>query len=82
MNKNIPGGFFNYQGKICPVLVPCTKNIDEILENEEIDYDVKKNHVNRILNMINDTSEDYLEINQRDFLAALQRMIQIKYDHK
>ena len=82
MNKNIPGSFFNYQGKICPVLVPCTKNIDEILENEEIDYDVKKNHVNRILNMINDTSEDYLEINQRDFLAALQRMIQIKYDHK
>ena len=82
MNENMPGSFFNYQGKICPVLIPCTKNIDEILENEEIDYDVKKNHVNRILNMINDTSEDYLEINQRDFLAALQRMIQIKYDHK
>ena len=82
MNENMPGSFFNYQGKICPVLIPCTKNIDEILENEEIDYDVKKNHVNRILNMINDTSEDYLEINQRDFLAALQRMIQIKYDHR
>ena len=82
MNENMPGSFFNYQGKICPVLIPCTKNIDEILENEEIDYDVKKNHVNRILNMINYTSEDYLEINQRDFLAALQRMIQIKYDHR
>ena len=78
----MPGSFFNYQGKICPVLVPCTKNIDEILENEEIDYDVKKNHVNKILNMINDTSDDYLEINQRDFLAALQRMIQINYDHR
>ena len=82
MNQNMPGSFFNYQGKICPVLVPCTKNIDEILENEEIDYDVKKNHVNKILNMINDTSDDYLEINQRDFLAALQRMIQINYDHR
>ena len=82
MNQNMPGSFFNYQGKICPVLVPCTKNIDEILENEEIDYDVKKNHVNKILNMINDTSEDWLEINQRDFLAALQRMIQIQYDHR
>jgi HEAT repeat protein len=82
MNQNMPGSFFNYQGKICPVLVPCSKNIDEILENEEIDYDVKKNHVNKILNMINDTSDDYLEINQRDFLAALQRMIQINYDHR
>ena len=82
MNQNMPGSFFNYQGKICPVLVPCTKNIDEILENEEIDYEVKKNHVNKILNMINDTSEDWIEINQRDFLAALQRMIQIHYDHK
>ena len=82
MNQNMPGSFFNYQGKICPVLVPCTKNIDEILENEEIDYEVKKNHVNKILNMINDTSEDLIEINQRDFLAALQRMIQIHYDHK
>ena len=82
MNQNMPGSFFNYQGKICPVLVPCTKNIDDILENEEIDYDVKKNHVNKILNMINDTSEDWLEINQRDFLAALQRMIQIQYDHR
>ena len=82
MNQNMPGSFFNYQGKICPVLVPCSKNIDEILENEEIDYDVKKNHVNAILNMINDTSEDWLEINQRDFLAALQRMIQIQYDHR
>ena len=82
MNQNMPGNFFNYQGKICPVLVPCTKNIDEILENEEIDYDVKKNHVNKILNMINDTSDDWLEINQRDFLAALQRMIQIQYDHR
>ena len=82
MNQNLPGSFFNYQGKVCPVLVPCTKNIDEILENEEIDYEVKKNHVNKILNMINDTSDDYLEINQRDFLAALQRMIQIQYDHR
>ena len=82
MSQNMPGSFFNYQGKICPVLVPCTKNIDEILENEEIDYDVKKNHVNKILNMINDTSDDWLEINQRDFLAALQRMIQIQYDHR
>ena len=82
MNQNMPGSFFNYQGKICPLLVPCTKNIDEILENEEIDYDVKKNHVNKILNMINDTSDDWLEINQRDFLAALQRMIQIQYDHR
>ena len=82
MNQNIPGSFFNYQGKICPILVPCTKNIDEILENEEIDYEVKKNHVNKILNMINDTSEEWIEINQRDFLAALQRMIQIQYDHR
>ena len=82
MNQNMPGSFFNYQGRICPVLVPCTKTIDEILENEEIDYDVKKNHVNKLLNMINETSDDCLEINQRDFLAALQRMIQIQYDHR
>jgi HEAT repeat protein len=81
-SQNMPGSFFNYYGKICPVLVPCTKNIDEILENEEVDYEVKKNHVNKILNMINDTSEDRIEINQRDFLAALQRMIQIQYDHR
>ena len=82
MNLTMPGSFFNYKGKICPVLVPCTKNIDEILESEEIDYEGKKNHINKLLNMINDTSDDWLEINQRDFLAALQRMIQIQYDHR
>ena len=82
MNLNLPGSFYTYQGKICPVLVPCSKNIDEILENEEIEYYGRKNHLNKILNMINDTSEDWIEINQRDFLAALQRMIQIQYDHK
>ena len=82
MNLNIPGSFYTYQGKICPVLVPCSKNIDEILESEEIEYYGRKNHLNKILNMINDTSEDWIEINQRDFLAALQRMIQIQYDHK
>ena len=82
MNLNMPGNFYTYQGKICPVLVPCTKSIDEILENEEIEYYGRKNHLNKILNMINDTSEDWIEINQRDFLAALQRMIQIQYDHK
>ena len=82
MNLNMPGSFYTYYGKTCPVLSPCSKTIDEILENEEIDYDMKKNQLNRILNMINDSSEDYIEINQRDFLAALQRMIQIQYDHK
>ena len=58
MNLNIPGSFYTYQGKICPVLVPCSKNIDEILESEEIKYYGKKKHLNKILNMINDTSED------------------------
>ena len=82
MNLNMPGSFYTYQGKICPVLVPCTKNIDEILEKEEIEYYGRKNYLNKILNMLNDTSEDWIEINQRDFLAALQRMIQIQYDHK
>ena len=82
MNLNMPGSFYTYQGKICPVLAPCSKNFDEILENEEIEYYGRKNHLNKILNMINDTSEDWIEINQRDFLAALQRMIQIQYDHK
>ena len=81
MNLTMPGSFFNYKGKICPVLTPCSKNIDEILESEEIDYEGKKNNLNKILNMIIDISEDWIEINQRDFLAALQRMIQIQYDH-
>ncbi|MBO6233661.1 MAG: hypothetical protein J6N78_06400 [Clostridia bacterium] len=79
---NIPGSFYTYQGKVKPVLVPCSKNIDEILENEDIEYDGRKNHLNKILNMINDTTDDWIEISQRDFLAALQRMIQIQYDHK
>ncbi len=82
MVLNIPGSFYTYQGKVKPVLVPCTKTIDEILENEDNEYDGRKNHLNKVLNMINDTSEDWIEINQRDFLAALQRMIQIQYDHK
>ena len=82
MNMNMPGSFYTYQGKICPVLVPCTKNIDEILEIEEVEYEERKNHLNKVLNMVNDTHEDWIEINQRDFLAALQRMIQIQYDHK
>ena len=82
MNLNMPGNFYTYQGKVKPVLVPCNKNIDEILENENDVYDGRKNHLNKVLNMINDTSDDWLEISQRDFLAALQRMIQIQYDHK
>ena len=82
MNLNIPGSFYTYQGKIGPVLLPCTKNIDEILEIDEVEYNSRKNYLNKILNMVNDSSEDWIEINQRDFLAALQRMIQIQYDYK
>ena len=63
-------------------MLPCTKNIDEILEIDEVEYNSRKNYLNKILNMVNDSSEDWIEINQRDFLAALQRMIQIQYDNK
>ena len=44
MNLNIPGSFYTYQGKIGPVLLPCTKNIDEILEIDEVEYNSRKNY--------------------------------------
>ena len=82
INLNIPGKFYTYYGKITPIIVPPTKNLEEILENEEFNLDENyPDEILKILGIVNETSEDILVISSRDLLAALQRMIQIQYEH-
>lgn len=69
ITKNLPGSFCTYYGKVTPY-VYFEKEIEGIDgPNEE------KSNPN------GEVQEDYLEINTRDFLASLQRMLVMNYDH-
>jgi len=67
--KTLPGSFCTYYGKISPYVYE--RILSEQEQNNQIDLD--------------DTSnlpyEEYLQVNSRDFLAALQRLISINYNH-
>ena len=75
ITKNLPGSFYKYYGKISPVIEMNNKQIEDLLEEEEEENEIKDIE-NKNLN-----EEEFLEINTRDFLASLQRMLSLNYDH-
>ena len=74
ITKNLPGSFYKYHGKICPVIEMNNKQIEELLNEEEEGNEL--NSENKV-----SSEEEYLEVNTRDFLAALQRMLSMNYDY-
>ena len=75
ITKNLPGSFYKYYGKISPVIEMNNKQIEDLLEEEEEENEIKDTE-NK-----NTNEEEYLEVNTRDFLASLQRMLSLEYDH-
>ena len=84
--NNLPGSFCKYFGNISPVIEMNNKDIDKLLEQEELneDNDDFKTNINNNNNTqyANNNTEEYLEVNTRDFLAALQRMLSMNYEHE
>ena len=76
ITNNLPGSFCKYNGKIAPVIEMNNKQIEDLLNEEEEDDEMKNEQ-----NLQNLNEEEYLEVNTRDFLAALQRMLSMNYDH-
>ncbi len=69
--KNLPGSFCTYYGKVSP----CVHENDD---DKEFTMNV---NVNEATYEQTEDQEEYLEVNTRDFLAALQRMLIMNYDH-
>ena len=60
ITKNLPGSFYKYHGKICPVIEMNNKQIEELLNEEEEGNEL--NSENKV-----SSEEEYLEVNTRDF---------------
>ncbi len=70
LTKNLPGNFCTYYGKVSPYVFENNgegDNIENNLDNQNQNQDPN--------------NEAFLEVNTRDFLAALQRMLIMNYDH-
>ena len=83
--NNLPGSFCKYYGNISPVIEMNNKDIDKLLEQEELNEDnddLKTHNNNNNTQYINNNTDEYLEVNTRDFLAALQRMLSMNYEHE
>ncbi len=80
--KTLPGSFCTYYGKISPYVYEKISNEQEQLNY--IDNLNKTGNLNNNMNL-NDSCnlayEEYLQVNTRDFLASLQRLISINYNH-
>ena len=83
--KTLPGNFCTYYGKISPYVY------EKILsEQEQLNYINNLNNNLNInqsanLNLAEESNlayEEYLQVNTRDFLAALQRLVSINYNHQ
>ena len=74
--NNLPGSFCKYNGKIAPVIEMNNKQIEDLLDEEEEDDEIKNER-----NLQNLNEDEFLEVNTRDFLAALQRMLSMNYEH-
>ena len=72
----LPGSFCTYHGDVSPFIENKYFTIEQLLESEEM-LDISTLNVNQP----SDTKEQFLEVNTRDFLAAIQRMLGINYDH-
>lgn len=69
--KTLPGSFCSYYGKISPYVY------EKIFSEQE-----KNDKINKSFNEANNLYEEFLEVNTRDFLAALQRLVSINYNHQ
>jgi hypothetical protein len=69
ITKNLPGSFCTYYGKVTPYVY-------YEKENEGLDSSKEEKIIHN-----GEVQEDYLEVNTRDFLASLQRMLVMNYDH-
>lgn len=78
VTNNLPGSFCIYHGKVAPFIENKNYTIEQVLENEEL-FDLNESSLNTSSSEQN--IEEYLEVNTRDFLAALQRMLIMNYDH-
>ena len=77
VTHNLPGSFCTYHGPVTPFIENKNYTIEQVLENEDfIDLDEDNE-----TETMNSNLEEYLEVNTRDFLAALQRMLIMNYDH-
>jgi len=85
--KTLPGSFCTYYGKISPFVYEKIlseqeqiNNINNVNSNLNINQSSNFNNAN-----LNDSAglpyDEYLQVNTRDFLAALQRLMSINYDH-
>jgi HEAT repeat protein len=73
----LPGSFCTYHGDVSPFIENKHFTIEQLLESEEM-LDISTLNVNQ---PNDNTKEQVLEVNTRDFLAAIQRMLGINYDH-
>ena len=75
--KNPPGLFCKYFGQVTPVLGQNEQFFNEIEntdDSDDLNIDGKEDKTKPLI-------EEYLEVNTRDFLASLKRMITLNYDH-
>lgn len=81
ISKNLPGSFCTYHGNIAPFIENKNLTIEELISASE--YQEFNETENTLENIQENTStqEEYLEVNTRDFFAALQRMLFMGVDH-
>lgn len=68
------GSFCSYSGNVNPAIDLCYYSIEEL-----IDSDSKNGNVT--IKPQSNNSNDYLNVNPRDFLCALNRMLKLEIDH-
>lgn len=75
--KNLPGSFCTYYGNVSPFIENKNLTIEQLLDMDDFNDQMELETNPSLQNQ----QEEYLEVNTRDFLAALQRMLLVKYDH-
>jgi hypothetical protein len=80
--KTLPGSFCTYFGKISPY-------VTDKIQEEKKEIKTLSNDNTNLGFSLNEEKEDiglpydeYLEVNSRDFLASLQRLVSINYNHQ
>lgn len=84
--KTLPGSFCTYYGKISPYATDKIKEEKKEIANtlnETTNLGISLlDNKNKEDNENNLPFDEYLEVNTRDFLAALQRLVSIDYNHQ
>jgi HEAT repeat protein len=80
--KTLPGSFCTYFGKISPFVTDKIQEekkeiISYLNDNTNLGFSLNEEKEEIIL-----PYDEYLEVNSRDFLASLQRLVSINYNHQ